>query len=774
MVAKRKGASGSSSSSGGGGGASGNARKKQKHEQTSADEENNSTQAGVETSNQSLENFTEKYSTLHDFYVDVINNASNLPDPETGDIISGPFLRLPPKKIFPDYYQLISNPVSIYEIRSASIVKKRGIPVRDHVDGNGLSLEGFRELWITLANNAATYNDPESLIVKDANTILNYVTKRIDDFKAYLEFMGSDFPPSAIGLGLSSTTTASKTTSTANETTIASSVGTTNGSTSANNTNDDKGKSTKTKSRGKIERNEDQVKKENRSNQTEDQTSSNIIPNLASADGSSEDYTADLTKVYRHLLSFKVSHHKNSIPLSKVFIDLPPRDDPETEDYYELITEPMCFNMIGEKMENGAYSKGLQGYKDFVDDVNLIFSNALHVYTDGPYFKAANGLKKAFQRRLEKFDAQVIEKKRNSTSSTKPKSKSRTSKSIRETSTDYYEGGEGAEEDGDGGEEDVEDYENENENENEVNGKQNAEQPGEFAGNEERMDANDHNDNNNNGEVAQDLPTIIRKHDVEKAELNEEIDDITAFIKKFTICTSTNLNNYINTLKNLSLNQSNMIMSSSNPLPSQKVPHIPALFETSILEPAGNSTVGGSTYIMQLPGSSIVGHEISCVVHLQNKIVDEKYVPELKINGESVNGIPISVVYDETAGQDGMFCASKYNVKLGFGLNYFEFKLRVPFPLRGKEAKEEHKDPEAINGSRNGDETTGTSNDNSDDTVEKSGGNSGNSSNSENSGDTENNEKSENGNTDDKGARLERGKSPEFVESVKVWLNVTR
>ncbi|KGK34968.1 hypothetical protein JL09_g5883 [Pichia kudriavzevii] len=121
-----------------------------------------------------------------------------------------------------------------------------------------------------------------------------------------------------------------------------------------------------------------------------------------------------------------------------------------------------------------------------------------------------------------------------------------------------------------------------------------------------------------------------------------------------------------------------------------------------------------------------------------------------------------------------MFCASKYNVKLGFGLNYFEFKLRVPFPLRGKEAKEEHKDPEAINGSRNGDETTGTSNDNSDDTVEKSGGNSGNSSNSENSGDTENNEKSENGNTDDKGASLERGKSPEFVESVKVWLNVTR
>ena len=128
---------------------------------------------------------------------------------------------------------------------------------------------------------------------------------------------------------------------------------------------------------------------------------------------------------------------------------------------------------------------------------------------------------------------------------------------------------------------------------------------------------------------------------------------------------------------------------------------------------------------MQLPGSAVIGHEISCNVYLQNKIVDEKYNSELLVNGETLKGIPMSITYDETTGDDGMFCAGKYALRLGYGLNYFEFTLKVPFPLKGR--------------------TSDLSEENL-----------------------------ENMELEEKRERGERGPSQEFAETIKIWLNVSR
>jgi chromatin structure-remodeling complex subunit RSC4 len=606
-----------------------------------------------------------QFNTLTDFYTDVVNHAMDLKDQETGEVISGPFLKLPPKKLYADYYQLILNPISINEIRTTSVVKKRGIPAKEIVDGNGISLDEFKNMWIQMAENASTYNDPESLIVNDANFILDYVIKRIDNFKPHYEQLHEK--------------DISKTVVTDHK------IDNINDNKSNNDINNDD--------------NETKVEEEYKNKDTTVDKSENVdfkLIDVSDYDDSNDDYTPDLLKVFRHLLSFKVSHHKNSIPLSKVLLELPDKKDPSTEDYYEIVTQPMCFNIVGERLDKGEYKQGTIGYKKFADDVNLIFDNALDVYGDGPYYRAATGLSKAFAKRLEKFNVQVIEKRK--LAALNPKSKSKAKSSNNKTSSNNSISN--FDEDVDGNKSMIE---GEEKNENVENDQEN-----EAKEDEESVPP------------PVEIPTIIRKHDIEKATKVEEIDDITAFIKKFTICSTANLNNFANNLKNMDNNKN---------LPHNNLSlQNPSIFENIIFEPAGNSTIGGSSYIIQLPGSAIIGHEIACIVHLQNKIVDAKYISELRVNGENINGVPMSITYDEDAGENGMFCAGKYGVRLGFGLNYFEFTVKVPYPLQGKRFPSEI-DNSAVS-----------------------------------STDSET----------EKRERHERGKSQEFVENVKVWLNVTR
>lgn len=658
-----------------------------------------------------------QYGSLTELYAAVIDGATNLKDPETGEVISGPFLKLPPKKLYADYYQVIQRPISINEIRQATIVKRKG---KDAADGNAVPLEEFRQMWVQLTENASTYNDPNSLIVKDANALSNYALSQIDQYSTSLEPKEEKKSTKSIKKEKAEPATPEK----------SKEVEPQSKSRKGGSRSDRKKGRSKPKEEPKVEvapESEEPAKPSEETQQSADEKpeepavkdevveapkeeAANVVINTDDFDDSNEDYTPEILKVFRHLLTFKISHHKNSIPLSRVLLELPDRDDPATEDYYDIITQPMCFNMIGERLEQGKYANGSAGYKKFISDVNLIFDNALDVFGDGPYFKAATGLSKAFAKRLEKFEAQVAEKKRqailNANSGIdgkeKPKKKGR--------DDDYKEGAD------------------------DVSAKEETEQ----------ADANMIADEAAKQPVVE-APMIIRKHDIEKAEKIEEIDDITAFIKKFTICSTTNLNNFANNWKSL-VNSNTPVTFNGNKQNSNNNPgaQSPAIFENIIVEPAGNTTVGGSTYVMQLPGSAVVGHEIACIVHLQNKIVDEKYVSELRVNGESVNGMPMSITYDEETGDNGMFCAGKYGVRLGYGLNHFEFILKVPFPLKKKSSSSTSTEPIETKQEDTGNETSSEKAEDSDDkSLEKR-------------------------------ERHERGKNQEFVENVKIWLNITR
>lgn len=658
------------------------------------------------------------FDTLTEFYTDVINSVLALKDSETGEVISGPFVKLPPKKIYGDYYQLIANPVSINEIRQAAVVKRRG--GTSAVDGNGVSLDEFKQMWVQMSENAATYNDPSSLIVNDANTILNYVVERIDSYKSQLDLAAAAPPQSPVEADAGNVGDDKVEEHThiddqdqdqehADEEEV-----------------DEKEASLSTK-RSRSKKNgvkKPKIEVSSHEDLKDEAVSDEVNGENAHIDeeydDSDEDYTPDLIKVYKHLLSYKVSHHKNSVPLSKVLLELPDKKDPATEKFYATVKNPICFDKVGENLDKGLYSKGSTGYRSFVDDVNSIFDNVFAGFDDGPYHKAASGLSKAFDKRLEKFDTQVIEKRKLTPSNPKPKLKSK-SIVLRLKAKESEENVE---------EEEEEKNEKEDEEVNDTNLSTE-----EDVNNESNVEKNETPvpEQVENEQVSVGIPTIVRKHDIEKASKIEEIDDITAFIKKFTICSTTNLNNYVNNMKNMEIHNKGKNTSSN----SMNM-HSSSVYENIIFEPAGNSTVGGSSYIMQIPGSAIIGHEIACIVYLQNKIVDEKYISELRVNGETISGVPMTITYDQSAGDDGMFCAGKYGVRLGFGLNYFEFTLKVPFPLKEKETDETDENEE---------------NEEADETV------------------TEKTEAT----LEEKRERPDRSdKHQQFVENVKVWLHVTR
>lgn len=77
-------------------------------------------------------------------------------DPEDGRSRADIFEKLPSKKIFPDYYHIIKQPISFNEI------KKR---IRN---GDYTSLERFRTDFKLMFDNARIYNEETSLVYEDA------------------------------------------------------------------------------------------------------------------------------------------------------------------------------------------------------------------------------------------------------------------------------------------------------------------------------------------------------------------------------------------------------------------------------------------------------------------------------------------------------------------------------------------------------------------------------------------------------------------------------
>lgn len=110
---------------------------------------------------------------FRNFYSNLVQSVLNLKNEENTEFISDPFLKLPSKKQYPDYYLIINNPISISDIQRKIAQKKY----------SKNSLKEFLKDFYLLHDNATKYNHSESLIVLRAKQILNYVNEEAAKFQ---------------------------------------------------------------------------------------------------------------------------------------------------------------------------------------------------------------------------------------------------------------------------------------------------------------------------------------------------------------------------------------------------------------------------------------------------------------------------------------------------------------------------------------------------------------------------------------------------------------
>ncbi|KIW17075.1 hypothetical protein PV08_04266 [Exophiala spinifera] len=82
-------------------------------------------------------------------------------------LIIGPFLELPPKKLYPDYYNFIQDPIAM------DMIEKR---INNHQYS---TLKDFSNDIALLAKNAKTYNEDGSMLYNDAIAIENHCNEQI-------------------------------------------------------------------------------------------------------------------------------------------------------------------------------------------------------------------------------------------------------------------------------------------------------------------------------------------------------------------------------------------------------------------------------------------------------------------------------------------------------------------------------------------------------------------------------------------------------------------
>lgn len=107
-------------------------------------------------------------SDLSNKFKEVLENIQSLQDDDNTRQLDSAFLKLPPKKVYPDYYELIEQPISLSEITKK--VQK----------GSYATPASFVADFALMYDNAVLYNDPTSWIVQDAKKILDYVNENVD------------------------------------------------------------------------------------------------------------------------------------------------------------------------------------------------------------------------------------------------------------------------------------------------------------------------------------------------------------------------------------------------------------------------------------------------------------------------------------------------------------------------------------------------------------------------------------------------------------------
>lgn len=106
---------------------------------------------------------------LKQLYQSTLTLVLNLQD-ETGVLVVDPFLKLPPKKLYPDYYQIIATPISLQEIQKKAKT------------GGYESIEKFKQDFQLMVDNATKYNDPASWIVLQAQKIFDFVSDQVSHY----------------------------------------------------------------------------------------------------------------------------------------------------------------------------------------------------------------------------------------------------------------------------------------------------------------------------------------------------------------------------------------------------------------------------------------------------------------------------------------------------------------------------------------------------------------------------------------------------------------
>ncbi|KAL5342964.1 SNF2 family N-terminal domain-containing protein [Aspergillus crustosus] len=143
------------------------------------------------------------YQALMDLEQDLPADSSDSEDGPVTRAIIEPFMKVPPKSQYPDYYMIIQNPIAMDMIRKKI---------------NREDYQNLREFWNdvqTLCKNARTYNEDGSILFQDANDIETRcraeLSKRTAAHPQFANFDGSspianDYSMSAVaGVGTPST-----------------------------------------------------------------------------------------------------------------------------------------------------------------------------------------------------------------------------------------------------------------------------------------------------------------------------------------------------------------------------------------------------------------------------------------------------------------------------------------------------------------------------------------------------------------------------------------
>ncbi|QSL66664.1 hypothetical protein MERGE_001048 [Pneumocystis wakefieldiae] len=115
---------------------------------------------------------SEKSLILKDILQKCYDAVISSVDSETNHSRSEMFLELPNKRIYPDYYMLIKNPIAMNKI------KKR-------LDSSYYtSLDDFKADFYQMFENARTYNEEGSMIYDDANALEDVLNRSIEEFSS--------------------------------------------------------------------------------------------------------------------------------------------------------------------------------------------------------------------------------------------------------------------------------------------------------------------------------------------------------------------------------------------------------------------------------------------------------------------------------------------------------------------------------------------------------------------------------------------------------------